>query len=55
MDEGRKRVLLVAAAIFAARKLSPARVPATLSAIADAIRQAEQILTEIDSRWPVRG
>jgi hypothetical protein len=56
MDEGRKRVLLIAAAILAARKLSqydpPARVPATLSAIADAIRYAEQILTEIDRRWP---
>ena len=42
MDKGRKRVLLIAAAILAARKLSqyegPARVPATLSAIADAIR-----------------
>jgi hypothetical protein len=30
------------------------RVPATVSAIADAIRQAEQILTEIDRRWPVK-
>jgi 16S rRNA C1402 (ribose-2'-O) methylase RsmI len=55
---GRKRVLLIAAAILAARKLSqyeaPARVPATLSAIADAIRYAEQILTEIDRRWPAK-
>jgi len=59
MDEGRKRVLLIAAAILAARKLAqydgPARVPATISAIADAIRQAEQILAEIDRRWPVRS
>ena len=58
MDEGRKRVLLIAAAILAARKLAqyeaPARVPATISAIADAIRYAEQILTEIDRRWPVK-
>jgi hypothetical protein len=58
MDEGRKRVLLIAAAILAARKLSqyesPARVPVTISAIADAIRYAEQILTEIDRRWPTR-
>jgi hypothetical protein len=42
MDEGRKRVLLIAASILAARKLfqfdSGARVPATVSAIADAIR-----------------
>ena len=56
MDEGRKRVLGIMAAILAARKLSqyegPARVPATISVIADAIRQAEQILTEIDRRWP---
>ena len=51
-------MLLIAAAILAARKLSqyegPARVPATLCAIADAIRYAEQILTEIDRRWPGR-
>jgi hypothetical protein len=56
MDEGRKRVLLIAAAILAARKFSqyeaPARVPATFSTISDAIRYAEQILTEIDRRWP---
>jgi hypothetical protein len=42
MDEVRKRVLLIAASILAARKLaqydSGARVPATVSAIADAIR-----------------
>jgi len=41
MDEGRKRVLLIAASILAARKLaqydSGARVPATVSAIADAV------------------
>jgi hypothetical protein len=39
MDEGRKRVLLIAASILAARKLaqfdSGARVPATISAIGD--------------------
>jgi hypothetical protein len=58
MDEGRKWVLLIVAAILAARKLSqyeaPARVPAPFSAIADAIRYAEQILTEIDRKWPTR-
>ena len=41
MDEGRKRVLLIAASILAARKLAQyeagTRVPATVSAIADAI------------------
>jgi hypothetical protein len=54
VDEGRKRVLLIAASILAARKLaqydSGARVPATVSAIADAIRWAERIMEEIDRR-----
>ena len=58
MDEGRKRVLLIAAAILAARKLAQyeggVRVPATISAIADGVRWAEEILKEIDRRWPVR-
>jgi hypothetical protein len=57
MDEGRKRVLLIAASILAARKLSAyeggKRVPATISAIADAVRWAEQIMKEIDERWLV--
>jgi hypothetical protein len=56
MEEGRKRVLLIAAAILAARKLSPfdggKRVPATLSAISDAVRWAEELLKAIDERWP---
>lgn len=56
MDEGRKRVLLIAASILAARKLCQydggRRVPATISAIADVIRWAEEILKEIDRRWP---
>ena len=58
MDEGRKRVLLIAASILAARKLaqydSGARVPATVSAIADAVRWAERIMEEIDLRHPVK-
>jgi hypothetical protein len=58
MDEGRKRVLLIAASILAARKLAQydggARVPATVSAIADAIRWAEQIMDEIDRRHPTK-
>ena len=58
MDEGRKRVLLIAASILAARKLAQfeggARVPATIMAIADAVRWAEQILHVIDERWPVK-
>ena len=56
VDEGRKRVLLIAAAILAARKLSqldPAkRVPATVAAITDAVHWAERLLEEIDQRWP---
>jgi hypothetical protein len=51
-------VLLIAASILAARKLaaydSGKRVPATMSAIADAIRWAEEVLNEIDRRWPMR-
>ena len=56
MDEGRKRVLLIAASILAARKLAQFnggdKVPATMSAIADAVRWAEEIMTAIDKRWP---
>ena len=55
-DEGRTRVLLIAASILAARKLAQfdggRRVPATLSAIADAVRCAEEIMKAIDERWP---
>jgi hypothetical protein len=51
-------VLLIAASILAARKLAPGdggkRVPATVSAIADSIRWAEQIMDEIDRRWSLR-
>jgi hypothetical protein len=58
VDESRKRVLLIAAAILAARKLAqfPAtpRVPATISAISDAIRFANQIMIEIDKLWPTK-
>jgi hypothetical protein len=59
VDEGRKRVLLIAASILAARKLAQyeggTRIPATVGAISDAIRWAEQIMVEIDRRWPVRN
>jgi hypothetical protein len=58
VDEGRKRVLLIAASILAARKLaqydSAANVPATMNAIADAVRWAERIMSTIDARWPNR-
>ena len=56
MDEGRKRVILIAASILAARKLANydggKRVPATMSAIAGAVHWAEEIMREIDARWP---
>lgn len=58
VDEGRKRVLLIAASILAARKLAQfdggKRVPATVSAISDAVRWAEEILRAIDEKWPVK-
>jgi hypothetical protein len=48
-------VIGIMAAILAARKLSQyegrPRVPATISAIADAIRWAEEIMKEIDERF----
>jgi hypothetical protein len=51
MEEGRKRVLLIAASILAARKLAQydggPRVPATVSTIADAIRWTEEIMRTI--------
>lgn len=55
MDEGRKRVLGIMAAILAARKLAQydggRRVPATVAAIADAVRWAEQIMRAIDEHY----
>ena len=57
VDEGRKRVLLIAASILATRKLAQfdagKRVPATISAITDAVRWAEEIMKAIDDRFPV--
>jgi hypothetical protein len=57
MDEGRKRVLLIAASILAARKLAQfdggKRVPATIAAISDAVRWAEEIVRAIDERFSV--
>jgi len=56
VDEGRKRVLLIAAAILGARKLAQydggKRVPATVAAISDSVRWAEEIMRAIDERWP---
>jgi len=57
MDEGRKRVLLIAAAILAARKLcqldSTRPSPALHSIIADAVIFAERIMQRIDAEWPI--
>jgi hypothetical protein len=51
--------ILIAAAILAARKPSPfdggKRVPATVSAITDAVRWAEAIMKGIDDRWPCKS
>jgi hypothetical protein len=55
VDEGRKRVLLIAASILAARKLTDwdgKPSPASESAIVNAIAVAERILSKIDARWP---
>jgi hypothetical protein len=44
------------ASILAARKLAQwdggKRVPATVAAIADSVRWAEEILKAVDERWP---
>jgi hypothetical protein len=56
MDEARKRVLGIMAAILSARKLAQydggQRVPPTVAAIADAIRWAVEIMRAIDQHWP---
>lgn len=55
MDESPKKVLLIAASILAPRKLAQydggKRVPATVAAISDAVRWAEEIMMAIDDRW----
>jgi len=56
VDEGRKRVILIAACILAARKLiqwDGRNSSASESAISDAISLADRIMAKIDSRWPV--
>jgi len=55
MDEGRKRVLLIAAAILAARNLAQwdgRPSPKYEAIIGTAIATAERILSRIDARWP---
>ena len=57
MDEQRKYAILLAATILAARKLNdPDLKPWPRAAIIrDAISSANQILEEIDAKWPVRN
>jgi ABC-type branched-subunit amino acid transport system ATPase component len=56
MDEARKKTLAVCAAFIAAPRLlfldeeSPA---ALRDALSDAIRKAEILLSQVDSRWPI--
>jgi hypothetical protein len=51
------RFLLIAVAILVSRKLARydggKRVPATVSAIADAVPRAEEIMAEIDWRFSI--
>jgi hypothetical protein len=57
MDESRKRVLAIVAAILAARKLASLDskpCPALNFAIADAVEKAERIMQRIDAVWPGR-
>jgi hypothetical protein len=55
-DEGCKRVRLIADSMLAVRKLAQYdggdKVPATICAIANAVRRAEEIIKAIDERWP---
>jgi hypothetical protein len=54
VDEGRKRVLLIAATILAARKLAQydKPCPGVEAAIADGIARAERIMAKIDAKYP---
>ncbi len=52
-------MLGIMAAILAARKLAQydggKRIPATVAAISDAVRWAEEIMKEIDRHWSTRS
>lgn len=54
VDEGRKRVILIAASILAARKLAQYEkpCPAIESCIVDSIVMAKKILERIDDLFP---
>ena len=57
MNEGRKRVLLIAACILAARKLAQVDkpCPSMETAIADGTAMAERIMRKIDALYPDRA
>ena len=60
MDEGRKRVLLIAAAILAARRLGsesvmPGQSPRVVSAIEDALVWAKRLMDAIDRKFPANN
>jgi len=54
VDEGRKRVLLIAATILAARKLAQydKPCPGIEAAISNSISMAEKIMRKIDALYP---
>ena len=54
MDEGRKRVLLIAATILAARKLAQfdKPCPGIEAAISNSIAMAEKMMRKIDALYP---
>jgi hypothetical protein len=56
VDEGRKRVLLIAATILAARKLAQfdKPCPGIEAAIANSISMAEKIMRKIDALYPAK-
>jgi len=57
VDEGRKRVLLIAATILAARKLAQYDKPChgVESAIGDGVAMAERIMQKIDAKYPANS
>jgi hypothetical protein len=63
MDEGRKRVVAIVAGILVARHLKTAEdlfggsqgSPRTDAMVAAAVQWAEEIMAEIDRRWPTTG
>jgi hypothetical protein len=57
VDEGRKRVLLIAATILAARKLAQfdKPCPGIEAAFANSVAMAEKIMRKIDASYPAKN